>query len=343
MTYAMRQRSIQVGNKMIGKGHRIFLTGEIGVAHGGNMENAKLLIRSAADAGCDGAEMFMTDVEEFYWRNPPNGRDFFQEWPAESFTFEQWRELIDFGKSLDLIVYPTPLDFHAVQWCKDLNVDMININSDDLNNVLLLEEVAKLGCPISMHDIDQSLSEVEGAVRTLLDNGAKDIIVLHSTMETDDTEFAYATANLNVMKTYEQAFGDLGVMAGCVEHTTSDYLIYAVAALKPALISKHIKLDDTISHDRKIAVRADELKLMVQRVRRIESALGNAHNQRVADANGIPLKRSRNKVLVAARDIAAGSVITRKDIVAKRPGDWGGLHPWMARQLIGAKAVRDLP
>jgi sialic acid synthase SpsE len=55
------------------------------------------------------------------------------------------------------------------------------------------------------------------------------------------------------------------------------------------------------------------------------------------------LKRSRNKVPVAAKDIAAGSVITRKDIVAKHPGDWGGLHPWMARQLIGAKAVRDLP
>ena len=343
MQYKNFTKKIKVGNRVIGKGEPIFLTGEIGVAHGGNMEDAKLLIRNAAEAGCDGVDIFMTKVEEFYWCNPPGHRDFFAEWHKQSFTFEEWKELIEYGKSMDLIVYPTPLDPASIKMCADLKVAMININSDDHNNVLLLEEAAKLGIPITMHNIDQSLSETEAAVRVMLDNGAKDIILLHSTMETDDSEFAYATANLNVMRTYEQAFGDLGVMAGCVEHTTSDYLIYAVAAMQPALISKHIKVDNKVKSDARIAVRSDELKEMIRRVRRIEKALGVGHNQRITELDGTPLKRSRNKVLVAARDIPAGKIITKEDIIPKRPGDFGGLHPHMAYQLIGAKAVRDLP
>ncbi len=339
-----RNRVIKIGNRLVGDGQRIFLTGEAGVAHGGSMENAKILIKAAADAGCDGVDIFMTVVEEFYYRNPKGTRDLFDEWHHQSFTLPQWRELIDYGKSLDIIVYPTPLDPIAVEWCRELKPAMININSDDHNNILLLEQMAKLGCPVTMHDIDQNLSETEGAVRTLLDNGCKDIIVLHSTLEADDAdEESYSMANLNMMKTYRQAFGDLGVLAGCVEHTTSDYLIFAVAALQPAFISKHIKIDDTVVFDSTVAVRTDELKTMVSRVRRIEKALGNGHNQRVVnEENGVQI-RERNKVLVARRDIPAGKVVEKEDLIAKRPGDYGGLHPWAARQLVGAVAARDIP
>ena len=337
-------RVIKIGNRLVGDGQRIFLTGEIGVAHGGSMENAKILIKAAADAGCDGVDIFMTTVEEFYWRNPKGTRDLFDEWHHQSFTLPQWRELIDYGKSMDLIVYPTPLDPLSVEWCRELKVEMLNINSDDHNNILLLEQIASLGVPVTMHDIDQNLSEAEGAVRTLLENGCKDIIILHSTMETDDAdEESYSMANLNMMKTYRQAFGSMGVLAGCVEHTTSDYLIYAVAALQPALISKHIKVDDTVVFDSTVAVKYDDLKTMVQRVRRVEKALGNGHNQRVVEEeNGVQV-RSRNKVLVAARDIPAGKVVEKADLIAKRPGDFGGLHPWMVRQLIGATAAHELP
>lgn len=335
-------KKIKVGNRLIGAGEPIFLTGEIGVAHGGSMENAKQLIRCAAEAGCDGVDIFMTNVEEFYYRNPRENRDYFAEWNNQSFTPEQWRELIDYGESLDLIVYPTPLDCQSVRLCGELKVKMINLNSDDVNNVLLLEEAAKLGIPITMHDIDQSFAEIEGAVKVLREHGAEDIIILHSTQETGEEEFGYATANLKVIQTYAQAFGGLGVLAGCVEHTTSDYLIYAVAALEPALISKHIKIDEQVESDRIIAVKVDELNTMVKRVRAVEMALGNGHNQKPVMSDGTVPQRSRNKVLVAARDIPAGKVISREDLAAKRPGDYGGLHPWQVRLLLGAKAKENI-
>ena len=343
-------RRIKVGNRVIGIGEPIFLTAEIGPAHLGKVENAKLLIRSAAEAGFDGADIFMADPYDFNYCNPPN-RDSFGAWTRLRFTPEEWKSLFDYGDECGIIVYPTPLDENSIQLCGELGVKMININSDDLNNILLLEKAAKLGVPITMHDIDQTLAEVEGAVRTLIDNGAHDIIVLHSTLESGDSDFSYETANLNVIKTYDQAFGDLGVLAGCVEHTTSDYLIFAVAALQPALISKHVKIDDAVKHDdSRISIGIDYMKTMVKRVRMVEMALGNGQNQRLVHPDtpigrrpdGSAPRGDRNKVLVAARDIPAGKIVERDDLEAKRPGSYGGLHPWMSRLLIGARARVDI-
>ena len=87
-----RNRVIKIGNRLVGDGQRIFLTGEAGVAHGGSMENAKILIKAAADAGCDGVDIFMTVVEEFYYRNPKGTRDLFDEWHHQSFTLPQRSE-----------------------------------------------------------------------------------------------------------------------------------------------------------------------------------------------------------------------------------------------------------
>ena len=337
-------RTIEVRDRKIGPGEPVFLTAEIGAAHDGSMERAKMMIQSAAEAGCDGADIFMAKGEEFFYIpvNVVGDSNPYERWKRFSFSAEQWKELIDFGREAGIIVYPTVLDVTSLKMCAEIGVEMINVNSDDVNNILFLKEAAKLNVPITLHDIDQSLAEVDGAVKTLLENGAKDIILLHSTMETGDDLLGYETANLNVIKTYRQAFGDLGVLAGCVEHTTSDYLIYAVTALQPALISKHIKVDESFDADVEISVNIEELSTMVQRVRNVEAALGNGHNQKLVDADGKAQPRARNKVLVTSRDIPKGKVIESQDLAAKRPGIFGGLHPWHSKLVVGAKAKCDL-
>jgi sialic acid synthase SpsE len=81
---------------------------------------------------------------------------------------------------------------------------------------------------------------------------------------------------------------------------------------------------------------------MVQRVRNVEAALGNGHNQKLIDSDGMAKQRERNKVLVTSCDITKGKVIQRRDLAAKRPGTFGGLHPWHVNLIIGAKAKCDL-
>lgn len=337
-------RTFKIGNREVGWGCPVFMTAEIGAAHCGRFDDLLRMIRAAAEAGCDGADIFMADPNGFYYRAMSNGHDYIRDWNNLYFTDEQWAEAIKLGEELGIVVYPTPLDRISVKRCAKLGIKMCNINSDDVNNYLLLQDIAKLGVPVSMHDIDQTLAEVESAVKTLRDNGAHDIIVLHSTLESGNDRFAYETANLEVINTYRQAFGGLGVLAGCVEHTKSDFLINTVAAFRPALISKHIQIDPrTNPNDPKISINIDRLGQMVHELRMSEMALGTGMNQRVIKSDGTIPARTRNKVLVSDRFIPKGKIIEAADIVGKRPGDYGGLHPSTARFVIGSRALEDIP
>ncbi len=338
-------RTVTVGSRRIGYGEPIFLTAEIGSAHLGSVENAKKLIKAAADAGCDGADIFMSFADEFYYCSVmPNTDDIKKVVRELEFSRDQWKELFDYADSCGIILYPTPLDYPSIELCRELKVKMININSDDANNPLLLKRAATLGVPITMHDINMSISEMTLAVRTLHDCGVQDIILLHSTMESGEIETLYATANLEVINTYKQLFGGSGVLAGCVEHTTSDFLIYAVAAMKPALISKHIQLSHDNPHDTEISVDVTSLNSMVQKVRFVEMSLGNGFVQELVDKDGNfnPNHGARRKVLVAVRDIPAGKVIEEADLAAKRPGHLGGMAPGEYIHFVGATAKQTI-
>ncbi len=353
MTFKSRiEKKIKVGNRTIGAGEAIFLTAEIGSAHMGNIEYAKTLIAAAAEAGCDGCDIFnYSSGENFYFDHIEAGVNKENTLAAMckiidelNFTYKEWEELFRFAEKCGIILYLTPLDKEAMRMTGKLGSPMINLNSDDVNNILLLEEAAKLKVPVTFHNINMTLAEVEGCIRTLKDNGVDDIIALHSTQESGSPELLYASANLEVINSYRNAFGDMGVLAGCVEHTTSDFLIYAVAAMRPALISKHIYLPDKSIHDVPCSVDADHFKELVQKVRFTEMALGNGHYQLLFEGNDNENARyNRRKVLVAARNIPAGKIIDRDDICAKRPGHLGGMSPWNARMVLGATAGADIP
>ncbi len=336
-------RTIQVGNKKIGPGQPIFLTAEIGAAHQGSAENVKIMLKAAAEAGCDGADLFMATPEGFYWcEESAKGRNYRNAWRTLSFTDEEWLEFFELADSLGIILYPTLLDLESVERCRHLPIKMANINSDDANDPFLIRAAASLGVPLTMHDIEITLSELSQTINVFEECGFKDLIVLHSTLESGEEHTLYRTANLKVMDTYRQVFGSYGYLTGCVEHTTSDFLIYAVAALEPALISKHIQISKDNPHDTKISVKIDDLATMVKKVRYVEMSLGVGVNEKVVDNTGIPTVPFRRKVLVARHDIPAGKIAEESDFCAKRPGDEGGVAPMQYIHLVGAKAKADI-
>ena len=333
------QKIIRVKDRLIGYDQPIFLTAEIGCSHMGNVELAKEMIGEAARAGCDGVDLFMTSVKGYYRIPSP-------EWEAESLEDKEWKELFRLADQEHIVMYITPLDPESVVKAVELGSPMLNINSDDLNNPFLLEVAAGQNVPITCHDISMTLGEMEAAVSILKDFGCEDIIILHSTLESGVEDMLYETANLKVMDTYKKAFGESDVLVGCVEHTTSDFLIYAVAALNPVLISKHIITRHAPgAPDDEISVDLENLERMVRNVRHCEAAMGQGINFAAANREGIVDEESwtRHKILVAAHDIQEGAVIRKEDVTAKRPAIEGAMHPWMWKLIVGARAKRAIP
>jgi sialic acid synthase SpsE len=337
-------KKIRVKDKLIGPGEPIFITAEIGCAHMGDFQAAKELLLGAKKAGCDGADMFFAHPKDYYYAACDEG---IKAWQGQSFTLDQWKALIRYAEEIDIIFYLTPLDLTSAKIAAELGVPMINIGTDEVVNLRLLELVGSLGLPVTMHDIGTTLSELEGAIQTLNSAGCKDIILLHSTLEVEDEtlESFYTTANLRVMDTYRAAFTDKGVLVGCVEHTSSKFLIYGVAAREPVLISKHIIGKHTVgAPDDEISFELSELQTMVQNTHAIEMSLGSATNCILLNKDGQMDSGSkyRRKILVAAQDIPEGKTIEKTDVVAKRAWVEGGLHPWKMLDICGAKARKNI-
>ena len=56
----MSKREIHISSRLIGDGHPVFVVGEIGINHNGDVEIAKKIISGAKHAGCD-AVKFQTN------------------------------------------------------------------------------------------------------------------------------------------------------------------------------------------------------------------------------------------------------------------------------------------
>jgi len=110
--------------------------------------------------------------------------------------------------------------------------------------------------------------------------------------------------------------------------------------LGASIIEKHISLDFNIpnAQDWKVSCGPHDLGTFIEQVRQVEAAQG------VRDEGPTDDEKENliwaGKSLVAQYDISAGSLITKRDLVSKRPGT--GISPSQIENVIGRRVKIDL-
>ena len=126
---------------------------------------------------------------------------------------------------------------------------------------------------------------------------------------------------------------------GYSDHTEGIEVSLAAVALGASVIEKHFTLDRNLpGPDHRASLEPEELKTMVQGIRKVEAALG--HGRKVPAASEHDVARVARRSLVAACDIAAGASLSRAMIELRRPGT--GLPPNQLATLLGHKALVDI-
>jgi len=130
----------------------------------------------------------------------------------------------------------------------------------------------------------------------------------------------------------------MGVEVGYSDHTEGIEVPIAAVSLGATVIEKHFTLDKTLSGpDHKASLNGEELKKMVEGIRKIEKALGkNIKEPSVSESKNISVMR---KSIVAKSDIKLDEVFTVENICIKRPGT--GISPMKWHEILGMKANRD--
>jgi len=325
---------------------RTVIIAEAGVNHLGRMDYAENLVAAAKNGGADIIKFQTYKAEKLTTQNAPRFWDWEGECKADgsqyesyslldSFGPEQYRQLMRMCKDYEIEFLSTPFDNEAVDMLVDLGMKGFKVASCDVTNIPLLTHIARKGLPVLLSTGASSLDEVAAAVKTLEDNGTRDICVMHCTL-------CYPTepqnANLPFINTLKERFPSY--IIGFSDHTlgttvAAGSVIYGVRA-----IEKHFTFDKTLpySADHWLSLDEADLRKLVEEVRTLELA-SKAHGNEVLECENRARQFARRSI-VAARPIASGTVLTMEHLAFKRPGT--GISPDKVASVVGKVAAKDL-
>lgn len=309
------------------------------------LEAAKLYIDEAAKVGIDCAKFQSYKAGTIVSKNSPAYWDTSKE-PTktqyelflkhDSFGEAEYRELCEYTHSKGMDFTSTPFDYASADYLYDM-VDFYKISSSDLSNIPFIRHIGRKGKPVYMSVGAAYLSEVDEAVRALKEEGCKDIVIFHCVLSYPT---APENANLRIIETLKKNFPDVRV--GFSDHVAPDDTMMTLATaymLGAEVIEKHFTLDKTLpGNDHYHAGDPVDFKKAIDNFKWIDTVLGKSEKT-VLECEQIPRREARRS-LVLTRDMKAGEIITRDDVMAKRPGT--GIAPVYTDIVVGRAVKQDL-
>lgn len=309
------------------------------------MEAARRYVDGVAEAGCDCAKFQSYKADTIVSKNSPAYWDTTKE-PTktqyelfqkhDSFGEAEFAELCEYTHSKGLDFTSTPFDYASADYLAKY-VDFYKISSSDASNLPFIEDIGAKGKPVVISVGASYLSEADEAIRALKRSGCTDITVLHCVLSypTDPSD-----ANLRVIETLARTFPDVKV--GYSDHVAPDPSMQTLSTaylLGAQVIEKHFTLDKTLpGNDHYHSGDVADFKRAVENFRFIDRVLGSAEKT-VLSCEVVPRREARRS-LVLTRDMGAGEVIKKEDLMPKRPGT--GIAPTYADVVIGRAVKSDL-
>lgn len=331
---------IKIGDKKIGKGHPVFIIGEIGLNHNGSLKTAKKLIDVAKKAGADCVKFQKRDLASIYQKkvldDPNKSEQGFQylipRLKKFEFGYKEYKEIINHCRKKGIIFLCTPWDIPSVNFLEKLNVLAYKVSSADLINLSLLKYIISRKKPILISTGMSTLKEIDRTVDFLKKKKAQ-FILLHCN---STYPAPLETINLNFIKTLKKR---CKVPIGYSGHERGISVSIAAVGVGAVVIERHITLDRKMEGpDHRASLEPKEFKEMIKGIREAEIALGQ--EKKVILRGEIINKELLRKSLVAKRKIKKGEVLTESMIDLKGPGK--GLSPFKISELIGKRAKHNM-
>lgn len=345
--------------------HNVYVIAEAGVNHNGELDLARRLIDCAAEAGADAVKFQTFDAKKLATRAAPKAS--YQQLTTDSTESQldmlrklelphEWHwELRERAYSQGLEFLSTAFDAGSLAFLEELDMPFYKVPSGELTNSPLLWQFARQGRPLVVSTGMATMSEVEQALAVIAHafNAATEppdivdvwrgwtdpvwraslqgrVTLLHCTSQ-------YPTpmqeCNLMAIDTL-RAFG---LPVGYSDHTEGILIPVAAVARGATFIEKHFTLDRAMpGPDHKASLEPAELTQMIRQIRDLQLALGDG--AKCPQPSEWGTRQATRQHVVAARDIAVGSILSRDDLTTARSGGYG-LPATSLWGLIGVAAI----
>lgn len=335
---------IKILNRPISVKHKPFIIAEMSANHNQSLSNALKIIDKAKQAGVDAIkiqtytpdtltikssrkEFTITDKSSIWYNQ--NLYNLYK----KAYTPWDWHQKIfDYSKKKGLICFSSPFDLSAVEVLKKLNCPAYKIASFEINNLPLIENVAKLNKPLIISTGLATFKEIKNAVMTAKKNGCKKIILLKctSTYPSDPKDSNIITIN-DLKKQFK-------CEVGISDHTKGIGVSVASIAYGSTVIEKHFTLDRKLGGvDSEFSLEPNEMKSLVDEAKRAWSSLGKKkYGPTKSELNSLKFRKS----IFVVKDIKKGEVFCDENIKIIRPNI--GLEPKFYKRIIGKIAQKNL-
>lgn len=335
-------RFFEINGRRIGVGYPVYIVAEMSANHNQDFDQAVRIVRAAKEAGADAIKvqtytadtMTINADNEFFqikgtiWE----GKNLYDLYGEAHAPWEWQPKLKEQASRLGLDFFSTPFDSTAVDFLEKIGVVAYKVASFELVDLPLLRRVAETGKPIIMSTGMASLAEIDEAVRTLQEAGAKQLALLKCT-----SAYPAPPQDMN-LRTIPHMVQGFGLPVGLSDHTLGYDVAVAAVALGACIVEKHFTLSrEKPGPDSSFSMEPQELTEMVKAIRRVEKALGSIQYQITErEKSSQAFRRS----LFVVRDVKAGEAFTEQNVRSIRPGF--GLHTRHLSDILGRRARKNI-
>ncbi len=273
--------AIRIGRNAVGYGEPVYVIGEIGLNHNGDVRLARRLIDVAADAGAQ-AVKFQKRTPEI--ATPEHMRDLPRETPWGTMSYLDYRRRVEFGvaeyravaehaASVGLDWFASPWDVPSVEFLEALAAFgqepvAYKVASASVTDLELLRAIAETGRPVICSTGMSTIEEIDRAVDAL---GTERLVLMHAT---SSYPMPAEEANLRMIDTLQLRYP--GVPVGYSGHEPGLQISLAAVALGAVAVERHITLDRTMwGSDHAASLEPQGLQHLVRDIRIIGEAMGD--------------------------------------------------------------------
>jgi len=295
----------------------VFIIAEIGGNHEGDFEYAKRLLQLASETGADAVkfQIYTADTLVNRFESPERYHHF----KRFELTYEQYIELAEMAKELGIMFMASIWNREALEILNPY-ISIYKIGSGDLNTYEMIEATARTGKSIilscglaTIEDIEDVIKYIESLDASYIRDKKLCLLQCTSMYPIPDCE-----ANLNSMLLIRER---TGLPVGYSDHTVGSYACEIAAAMGAQVIEKHFtdRREGKEFRDHKISMTRDEMREFIAKIRQIKELQG-VYDKRVmpSEIESGHLISFRRAVYLR-RDLRAGMVLRRGDIISLRP------------------------
>jgi len=262
----------------------VFIIGEIGINHNGDLKVCEELINQAKDCGCDAVKFQKRNIELVYTkeyldakRESPWGDTQRAQKMGLEFEYEDYKKINEMCKVANIKWFASAWDLDSQDFIQKFNLKFNKIASPMIVYKDLLFKVAKEKKHTFISTGMCEMIDVEQAVEIFRkENCSFELMHCVSTYPMKPEE-----ANLKMINVLREKFScDVGYSG----HESGLAISVAAASLGITSLERHITLDRSMyGSDQSASVEPNGLKNLIDQIRKIEKAMGDGVKNFSAD------------------------------------------------------------